>query len=49
MTIGAGVCVTGILNLFESSLWWIPLVVGIAAGFIVTNKAQKKYNGSWFS
>jgi hypothetical protein len=40
---------TGLLNLIESSFWWIPLVVGILAGLIVMNKAQKEYNGSWFS
>ena len=47
--IGGGICITGVLNLFESALWWIPLVVGILAGLIVMNKAQKTYNGSWFS
>ena len=47
--IGAGIFITGLLNLFESSLWWIPLIIGFVAGFIVMNKAQKKYNGSWFS
>ncbi len=47
--IGGGICVTGLLNLFESSLWWIPLTVGIVLGFLVMNMAQKMYNGSWFS
>ncbi len=47
--IGAGICVTGLLNLFECSLWWIPLLIGFVAGLLVFNKAQKKYNGSWFS
>lgn len=47
--IGAGICITGLLNLLASSLWWIPMLAGFVAGFIVTNKAQKKYNGSWFS
>ena len=47
--IGAGICVTGLLTLFESALWWIPLVAGFASGITVMNKAQKKYNGSWFS
>ena len=46
--IGAGICMTGILNMIESSLWWIPMFVGILAGFIVMSRAQKKYNGSWF-
>ena len=47
--IGIGICVTGLLNLIESSLWWIPMLIGFVAGFIVMNKAQKQYNGSWFS
>ena len=47
--IGGGICLTGLLNLIESALWWIPLVVGFLAGLIVMNKAQKTYNGSWFS
>ena len=47
--IGIGICVTGFLNLVESSFWWIPMLIGFVAGFIVLNKAQKKYNGSWFS
>ncbi len=44
--IGAGICITGVLNLFESSVWWIPLFGGIAAGLIIMYMAQKKYNGS---
>ena len=47
--IGVGICVTGLLNLFESAFWWIPMAVGFVAGFIVMSIAQKKYNGSWFS
>ena len=46
---GIGICVTGLLNLLKSALWWIPMAAGFVAGFIVMNKAQKKYNGSWFS
>ena len=49
LLIGAGICITGLLNLFYSPLWWLPLFGGIAAGFLVMNKAQKKYNGSWLS
>ena len=44
--IGAGIIVTGLLNLFYSSVWWIPLAAGFAAGLIVLYRAQKKYNGS---
>ena len=49
ISIGIGVCVTGLLNLLKSTLWWVPMLIGFVAGFIVMNKAQKKYNGSWFS
>lgn len=47
--IGGGICITGLLNLIESAFWWIPLAVGLLAGLIVMHKAQKTYNGSWFS
>ena len=47
--IGVGICITGVLNLLYSSLWWIPLLAGFVMGFIIMNKSQKKYNGSWFS
>ena len=47
--IGAGICVTGVFNWVESAFWWIPMSVGFAAGILVLHKAQKKYNGSWFS
>ena len=47
--IGAGICATGLFNLVKSALWWVPMLVGFIAGFAVMNKAQKKYNGSWFS
>ena len=44
--IGLGIVLTGILNIFELSLWWIPLLVGFVAGGTVFVYAQKKYNGS---
>lgn len=49
IVIGAGVIITGVCNLFEWSFWWAPLAAGFIAGLIVLNRAQKKYNGSWFS
>ena len=49
IVIGAGICVTGAFNWFESSLWWVPMLVGFAVGSAVMSRAQKKYNGSWFS
>ena len=44
--VGAGIVITGILNLFYSPCWWIPLVAGIGSGLVVMYIAQKKYNGS---
>lgn len=46
--IGVGVLITGIINLFQKSLWWLPMVIGFVAGISIMGKAQKKYNGSWF-
>lgn len=46
MIMGAGIIVTGMLNLAHSSLWWIPLLAGFVLGIAVIYKAQKKYNGS---
>ncbi len=45
--IGVGIAVTGLLNLFESTLWWLPMSVGFAAGLFIMHRAQMKYNGSW--
>ncbi len=47
--IGAGIILTGLLNLAYSSLWWVPLLVGFVLGLIVLYMAQRKYNGSLFS
>ena len=47
--IGAGICLTGVLDLLRSSFWWLPMLAGFVLGIIVMHKAQKKYNGSWFS
>ena len=46
--VGAGIAVTGVLDLFRVDLWWVSLVVGIGAGIILLIVAQKKYNGSIF-
>ena len=46
--IGAGICLTGVIDLLtRSALCWIAFVAGFAAGMIIMGKAQKKYNGSW--
>ena len=47
--IGAGIAVTGLLNLVYPPLWWIPLLAGFVTGIAVIYMAQKKYNGSMFS
>ena len=44
--IGAGIIITGLFNLVDSSLWWIPLLEGFVLGFVVIYMSQKKYNGS---
>ena len=44
--IGAGIIITGLLNLAYSSLWWIPLLAGFVIGLVIIILAQKKYNGS---
>ena len=44
--IGAGILITGVLNLIYSAYWWAALAAGFASGLIVMYKAQKKYNGS---
>ena len=49
LLIGAGVCVTGLLNLIKSALWWVSMAAGFVAGLILMSIGQKKYNGSWFS
>lgn len=46
--IGAGIMITGLLNLAYSSLWWILLAAGFVSGITVLYRAQKKYNGSVF-
>lgn len=46
LLVGAGIILTGILNLARSSLWWVSLTAGIALGIAVLYRAQKKYNGS---
>lgn len=48
--IGTGSCVTEVINLATKSEWgWIAFTIGFIAGIIFMHKAQRKYNGSWFS
>ena len=46
MITGAGIIITGLLDLAGSSFWWIPLSAGFVLGLAVMYRAQKKYNGS---
>ena len=47
--VGAGIGLTGLLNLVHSPLWWITLPAGIVSGIAVIYRTQKKYNGSVMS
>ena len=43
--IGIGCMISGILGLFSTSITVIlPIVLGLVMGFIITYKAQSKYN-----
>jgi len=49
LVIGAGLCLSGLLRLVvKGFLYWLPFVLGLAAGLLIFHKAQMKYNGSWF-
>ncbi len=47
--IGVGIGITGALDLFGSSFWWVAILSGFIIGSIIIFKALKKYNGSMFS
>lgn len=51
LVMGTGFCICGILSLFVKNGIWCTLTVTVflIAGLLIFNKAQKKYNGSWFS
>lgn len=49
IAVGLGIITTGILNLFYSPYWWIPLAAGSAVGVAIIIITQRKYNGSVFS
>ncbi len=49
-SIGFGCLLAGFLGFFFSSIIIIiPLFIGMILGFIIMHKAQRKYNGGWFS
>ena len=51
LVMGTGFCVYGILSLLVKNGIWctVTVTVFLIAGLLVFNRAQKKYNGSWFS
>ena len=50
LIIGIGLCLTGLIR-FKTGTFisWVPFLAGSVAGFVMMDKAQKKYNGSWYS
>ena len=50
IVMGAGIGLDGVANLFQrDSLGYLALAAGIIGGLIVMHRAQKRYNGGWFS
>ena len=47
--IGAGIGITGTLDLLGSSFWWAPMLAGFVFGLVIIFRTLKKYNGSVFS
>lgn len=48
--IGAGCVLTGVLVFgLEEPLGWIALGAGFVLGLALTHRAQKRWNGGWFS
>ena len=50
LVMGLGCCAAGILAVLLKDGLWCTIVVtaSIIAGLLIFNRAQKKYNGSWF-
>ena len=47
---GICICLVGIINLIShTEFGWIAFGFGMLTCILIGNKAQKKYNGSWFS
>ena len=50
LLIGGGCCLSGIINIvFRTEAGWIAFAAGFVSGIILMHKAQKTFNGSWFS
>ena len=49
LIIGTGICLAGLIRIFtRGKVYLAALAAGFVFGLIVLNKAQQKYNGSWF-
>ena len=50
LSIGAGCVCTGVLVFgFGQALGWLGFPVGFLVGLVLFHRAQKRYNGGWFS
>ena len=50
LCLGTGTILTGLVNCVLQTLnGWVFFLAGGAAFFLLANKAQRTYNGSWFS
>ena len=48
--IGVAIGLDGVANLFSwETFGYLSLAVGIIGGLVIMHKAQKQYNGGWFS
>ena len=49
LVFGVGIILTGVINaVFDTAFGWLAFVIGLVVFFIIANRAQRKYNGSWF-
>ncbi len=50
MVIGAGPVLSGVLLLVsKSTVSWAPSLILFLVGFLLFNRATRKYNGTWFT
>ncbi len=49
ITISIGSVLAGVINYITKTAYgWLVFMLFFAVGIVIMNKAQKKYNGSWF-
>ena len=49
IVMGVGCCLAGLMVFIDPLYSTLSVIAGIIVGILLMNKAQKKYNGSWFS